>query len=83
MDNKKCYILVQKELMNTGVIGVFSDRNVPEQIIKRTEEIIKKNFVITIMKFEILEAPFDSLEFIEKASEFIKNEFKDLMKEET
>lgn len=78
--SKKCYILIQKEFMNTGIIGVYTEKHVAEQIAERLKNVLKKYSPFNVFSYEILECGLDSFDFINDAKEILEDEFKDLMK---
>lgn len=69
-----CYILVGKQVLNTGILGIFSKREDAEKQLKRLEKTFKGRMMYCPTKFEILEAPFNSTKVIDKCIDDLRKE---------
>ena len=70
----KVYLLVAKEFLQSGILGVFSKREDAEKQKARCEKINNSPKVFSMTTFEIFEVPFDSTEIIDKNIEDFKKE---------
>lgn len=71
---ENCYILVGKQLLNTGIIGIFSERKDAEKQLERLEKIYKGPHVFSTISFDILEAPFNSTKVVDECIEQVRKE---------